>query len=420
MPPALAPRPGRRAQTRRRSTRPPSIPTCKACDDFYQYATGGWRKKATIPAGHASWGSFDELAQHNREALHAILDDAAKNTTAPAGSDTQKLGTFYRACMDEAAIEKAGIGADRTAAAERRRASTSVPSLATEIAWLQTKGVNDGLDFSSEPDTKDSSKTIASVGLGGLGLPDRDYYLNDDEHMKTIRAAYHDYVTTQLQNLGDDAPTAAKEADAIVALETTLAKATPTRVELRDPKATYHPTAVAALPAMGSHIPWSSFFAQFDAPKFATIDMNVPAFVTAYDAQLAATPLPVWKTLPALPRRRLVRERAAQTLRRRRLPLPQHGAVRREGTAPALAALHLGGRRRAAHAAGQGLRDDQLPAGREGARQRAGRQPAVGAARRHRHARLDGAANQSARRRASSPRSPRRSAIPTPGSTTRR
>ena len=83
-------------------------PTCKACDDFYQFAVGGWRKKTTIPAGHASWGSFDELAQHNREALHAILEDAAKSASAPAGSDTQKLGTFYRACMDEAAIERAG------------------------------------------------------------------------------------------------------------------------------------------------------------------------------------------------------------------------------------------------------------------------------------------------------------------------
>jgi putative endopeptidase len=292
---------GARAATGPASANAPALdptaldPTCKACDDFYQYATGGWRKKTTIPAGHASWGSFDELVQHNREALHAILDDAAKNTTAPAGSDTQKLGSFYRACMDEAAIEKAGI-APIEPLLQGVTAIDGVPALATKIAWLQTKGVNDGLDFSSEPDTKDSSKTIASVGLGGLGLPDRDYYLQDDERMKTIRAAYHDYVTTQLQNLGDDAAAAAKEADAIVALETALAKATPTRVELRDPKATYHPTDVSALPAMGSHIPWSDFFAQFNAPPFSTIDMNVPAFVTAYDAQLAATPLPVWKS----------------------------------------------------------------------------------------------------------------------------
>ncbi len=270
-------------------------PTCKACDDFYQFATGGWRKKTAIPAGHPSWGSVDELQQRNREALHAILEDAAKAPSAPAGSDTQKLGTFYRACMDEAGIEKAG-----TAPVEPLLAIVAgiadAGALATQVATLQNAGVNDGLDFYSEPDSKDSSLTIASIGLGGLGLPDRDYYLKDDDRSAKIRAAYRDYVATQLQNLGDDAAASVKEADAIVALETTLAKATPTRVELRDPKATYHPTAVSALPALAPHVPWRAFFAQFGAPHFDSIDISVPAFVTAYDAQLAATPLPVWKS----------------------------------------------------------------------------------------------------------------------------
>jgi len=270
-------------------------PTCKACDDFYGFATGGWRKRTTIPAGHPSWGSFDELAQHNREALHAILDDAAKTTSAPAGSDTQKLGSFYRACMDEAAIEKAG-----TAPVDPLLRAVGgvgdVASLANEIASLQTAGVNDGLDFGSEPDTKDSSRTIATIGLGGLGLPDRDYYLNGDERSVKLRTAYRDYVAAQLTNLGDDPTAASKEADAVVALETKLATAMPTRAELRDPKATYHPTDVAKLPAMGSHIPWKSFLGQFGAPPFDSIDISVPAFVTAYDAALAATPVPDWKT----------------------------------------------------------------------------------------------------------------------------
>jgi predicted metalloendopeptidase len=270
-------------------------PTCKACDDFVGFATGGWRKKTAIPAGHPSWGSFDVLAQHNREALHAILEDAAKTTNAPAGSDTQKLGSFYRACMDEAAVEKAGTAPVdpllRTVAG-----ISDVPALATAIGTLQTFGVNDGLDFGSEPDTKDSSRTIATIGLGGLGMPDRDYYLKDDERSTKLRAAYRDYVAAQLANLGDDPPAAAKEAEAVVALETTLAKAMPTRAELRDPKATYHPTVLAKLPAIGSHIPWSAFFAQLDAPAFDSIDISVPAFVTAYDAALAATPLADWKS----------------------------------------------------------------------------------------------------------------------------
>ena len=269
--------------------------TCNACDDFYQYATGGWQKAHTIPAGHPSWGSFDELAQRNREALHTILEAAAATTNAPAGSDLQKLGTFYRACMDEAGIERAGT-APIDPLLKSVGAVGDVPSLVDEIARLQRQGVNDGLDFSSEPDSKDSSITIATIGLGGLGLPDRDYYLRDDDRTVKIRGAYHDYVAAQLQNLGDDPAAAATEADAIVALETNLAKAMPTRVELRDPKATYHPTALSALPAMGPHIPWTSFFSQFGAPAFGTVDISVPAFVTAYDAQLSATPLPTWRT----------------------------------------------------------------------------------------------------------------------------
>jgi putative endopeptidase len=207
-------------------------PTCRACDDFYQYATGGWRKANAIPAGHPSWGSFDELQQRNREALHAILEDAAKVTDAPAGSDEQKLGTYDRACMDENGIEQAGT-APIDPLLQSIAAVADLPALAAELAALQTAGVNDGLEFSSEPDSKDSSQTIASIGLGGLGLPDRDYYLNDDARTKTIRSAYHEYVATQVQNLGGPGAEAAHDAGAIVALETALAKATPTRADLR-------------------------------------------------------------------------------------------------------------------------------------------------------------------------------------------
>ncbi len=270
-------------------------PTCKACDDFYQYATGGWSKAHSIPAGHPSWGSFDELAQHNTEALHAILEDAAKTTGAPAGSDEQKLGAYYRACMDEAGIEQAGVAPIQPLLSDVG-AVTDVPSLVVEVAKLNRLGVSDGPDFSSEPDTKDSSKTIAGLGLGGLGLPDRDYYLKDDAKTTAIRSAYRSYVATQLQNLGDAPAAANAGADAILALETALAKVTPTRVELRDPAKTYHPTALSALPALAPHIPWSAYFAQFGAPGFDSVDVGIPAYVTGYDAQLAATPLATWKT----------------------------------------------------------------------------------------------------------------------------
>jgi putative endopeptidase len=269
-------------------------PTCKACDDFYQFATGGWAKTATLPAGRARWGGFDERAQHNRDALHTILEDAAKDTNAPAGSDTQKLGTFYRACMDTDAIEKAGT-APVAPLLDAVASAHDVPSLVTTIATLQRSAVDGGLGLKPRADTKDSSKQIASIGLGGLGLPDRDYYFNEGERFTGIRSAYHDYVATQLANLGDDAAQANTEATAVIALETALAKATPKRADLRDPYTTYNPTPVANLAALAPHVPWRTYFAAYTAPAIATVDLSVPPFVTAYDEQLAATPLTVWK-----------------------------------------------------------------------------------------------------------------------------
>ncbi len=270
-------------------------PTCKACDDFYQFATGGWTKRTTLPTGHPRWGGFDELAQRNRDELHTILEDAAKVNNAPAGSDTQKLGTFYRACMDTDAIEKANT-APVAPLLTAINGAHDVPSLVTTIATLQSDGVDSGLPFGARPDTKDSSKQIAALAFGGLGLPDRDYYFNEGERASAIRTAYKTYVATQLQNLGDDPAKASSEADAVMALETALAKATPKRADLRDPYKIYNPTAVDKLPSLAPHVAWKPFFAAYGAPAFSTVNVAVPAYLTAYDEQLTTTPVDTWKT----------------------------------------------------------------------------------------------------------------------------
>ena len=167
--------------------------------------------------------------------------------------------------MDTDAIEKAGTAplAPLFAAIS---AAHDVPSLVAAIATLQRDGVDAGVPFGARPDTKDSSKQIAAIAFGGLGLPDRDYYFNEGERAATIRTAYKTYVTTQFENLGDDAAKAATEADAVIALETALAKATPKRADLRDPYKLYNPTAVDKLPALAPHLAWKSFFATYGPP----------------------------------------------------------------------------------------------------------------------------------------------------------
>ncbi len=268
--------------------------TCKACDDFYQFATGGWLKKNPIPPGHASWGAGAQLADENRAVLTSILEDAAKVKDAPAGSDTQKIGSFYRACMDEAGIERAGTGPVDPFLAEIN-GITTVPALVTEIGKLHDVGVSGGLNFGSGADTKDSSKQVASLGVGGTGLPDRDYYLKDDARFVAIRKAYHTYVATQLVNLGEVQAAADTDADGIIAIETAIAKSVPPREELRDPLATYHPMPVAQLTTLAPHVPWTAYFATYHAPAFTTIDVALPGYVTAYDGLLTSTPLPAWK-----------------------------------------------------------------------------------------------------------------------------
>jgi predicted metalloendopeptidase len=267
-------------------------PTCKACDDFYRFATGGWNKAHPIPPGHASWGAFNELAEHNRDVLHGILEDVSKATNAPAGSDEQRLGAFYRSCMDEAAIERTGTAPIAPLLA--KVADVNDPSsLVAAVASLEQSGVDGGLDFRSAADTKDSSKQIAAIGIGGLGLPDRDYYLKP-ERVKVLDA-YRGYVATQLENLGDDAATAKSEADGVVALESALAKDSPSLVDRRDAQKTYHPTKIADLASLAPHVPWKSFFASYGPPSFGIVDVSWPAFLSAYDAQLGATPLTTWK-----------------------------------------------------------------------------------------------------------------------------
>src|SRR6266850_1655680 len=158
--------------------------TCKPCDDFYQFAMGGWMKSNPIPPEYSSWGTFTQLADKNQQHLRQILDDAVNAQTA-AGSNEQKIGDFYASCMDTTAIDAAGTKPLEPELA-RIRGINNLADLEAEAELLHRKGVGALFRFSSNQDAKDSTRVIGGAVQGGLGLPEREYYLKEDDKSKQL------------------------------------------------------------------------------------------------------------------------------------------------------------------------------------------------------------------------------------------
>ncbi len=269
--------------------------SAKACVDFFQYADGGWIKAHPIPPEYPRWGTFNVLAEENRDKLHGILEALAARKDLVPGSDDRKLSDFWGACMDEKAIEAAGAKPIEPELA--RIAAIKTPAeLQAEVARLQSSGVRVLFGFGSEQDRKNSDEVIASLRQGGLGLPDRDYYLNDDARSKQIREKYADHVARMLELLGDGAAQAKAEAAAVLALETDLAKISMTRVEQRNPDNTYHRIPTAELAKLAPDFDWPAYFRAQETPAIASLNVAQPEFVRGVGALLAKVPLEQWKT----------------------------------------------------------------------------------------------------------------------------
>ncbi len=269
--------------------------TVKPCDDFYQFADGGWMKNNPIPAAYPIWGSFTKLADRNEEVLHQILEDAAKNSKAPANSIQQKIGNFYASCMDTEQIEGAGT---RSLLPEFERISKiqNLADLEAEIARLQGLGASAVFRFTSTQDFKNSTEEIAEAAQGGLGLPDRDYYTKDDDKSQKLREAYVAHVSKMFELLGDDAATSAAEAKTVMGIETKLAAASMKRVELRDPGNVYHKMGLAQLQALTPQFSWEGYFHDVGFPQINAVNVGQPDFFKQVDKQLTGAPLADWKT----------------------------------------------------------------------------------------------------------------------------
>ena len=263
------------------------------CVDFYRFANGRWLDATAIPPDLSRWGSFDTLTRLSEETLRKAMEEAATAPPAPAGSSRRIAIDYYRSGMDEAAIARAGIAPlvpllSRIASLERRE------DLPRVLGELHAVNIEPAFGFDVNPDPKDSTRYLAALSQGGLGLPDRDYYFLDDEKSKGLREAYRGHIA---RVLAIDAAAATAEADAprIFELETELARASMTAVERRDVDKTYNKMTVDELERLAPGFAWRDYFAALGVTSLERLNVRQTAYLTRF-AQLAGErPLAEWR-----------------------------------------------------------------------------------------------------------------------------
>jgi putative endopeptidase len=260
------------------------------CVDFYQYSCGGWQQKNPIPPDQTSWGVYGKLYQDNLNFLRGILEQAAA-TKGQRDTVTQEIGDFYSACMDEPAVEKLGLGAlkPQLAAIAQLKSSRELAPVVARMQLDLSGAVFFGSSARQDPDN--SEQQIAGVDQGGIGLPDRDYYIKDDPKSKETRERYLQHVQKLFELLGDQPAVAKENADAVMRIETALATASLTRVERRDPYKRKNKIKVAELEQMVPSFDWAAYYRTLKAPQFEIINAAPPAFFQELEAQLKGEPI---------------------------------------------------------------------------------------------------------------------------------
>jgi putative endopeptidase len=261
--------------------------------NFYLYANGGWRRNHPIPAAYSSWSTFDILQIRNETIIRQLIQDAAKGHAA-TGSAAQKVGDFYASGMDEKLIDQVGMGS-LSPELDGISGIRNLKDLEREVAHLQMIGVDAMFGVGDMQDFKDSNKVICVAGQGGIGLPDRDYYLKQDPRSKQIRALYVAHVARALQLLGDGQQLATREADIVMAIETQLATASMSRIEQRNPRAIYHVMNLVQLDQATPNFSWQDYFREIGYPGIESVNLAMPKFFGALGKDLSSVPLIQWK-----------------------------------------------------------------------------------------------------------------------------
>jgi len=268
--------------------------TVKAGDDFYKFANGNWLKNNPIPAEYSRYGAFEVLEEENYVQLKTILAEASADKNAASGSVNQKIRDFYNSGMDTIKIDKNGISPLK-AELDIINAFTTVADVQKMLIMQHASGNYPLFYLYSTQDEKNSNQVIAATYQGGLGLPDRDYYLGDDARSKQIREEYVKHMVKMFVLAGSKAEDAKKDADVIMKIETELAKISSTRLQLRDPKANYNKTDLAGLQKTAPGIDWKAYFDGIKLSATTEINVGQPAFISGMAKMINTVSVNDWK-----------------------------------------------------------------------------------------------------------------------------
>jgi putative endopeptidase len=267
--------------------------TADPCSDFYQFTCGAWIKNHPVPPDKPRYGRFDELQDRNNEILKDILENAAK--PGAATPELKKIGDYYASCMAEPEIEAKGMTPlmpDIT----RVTAIKDKAEIPAVVGHMHTVGASGFFGFGAAPDFKDATQYMLIFAQGGMGLPDRDYYLKDDPNSVKLREEYEKHVAKMLQLGGDTTARAAAGAKAVMQIETALAKNALDRVSQRNPTNIYHKMSRDEVKNLMPNFNMSAYLERAEAPPGDSANVSEPEFLKAVDQVIAATPLDDLKT----------------------------------------------------------------------------------------------------------------------------